>query len=69
MATAAQYARDGPGTAAKREALLAYLRVSQHTLKEASKTEYAANHYDELAAVGGEINHWFGTPRPNFEIL
>ncbi|KAK7248510.1 monovalent cation:H+ antiporter [Aureococcus anophagefferens] len=51
MATAAQYARDGPGTAAKREALLAYLRVSQHTLKEASKTEYAANHYDELAAV------------------
>jgi len=24
MATAAQYARDGPGTAAKREALLAY---------------------------------------------
>ena len=55
MATAAQYARDGPGTAAKREALLAYLRVSQHTLKEASKTEYAANHYDELAAVGRSL--------------
>ena len=31
--------------------------------------EHSKEHYDELAAVGGEINHWFGTPRPNFEIL